>query len=218
MHTHTHTHTLFTHILHTRSLATLILHIHTHTHFLHSFYTDTPKHTFYSHFTRTCNIHFTHLHTRTHFLHQFYTHKPTHTPTKQIANVLYFTSSEKNICVRWNFGWKEKTAKWEWNTWKKLKIYFGRILRTLRITTLNECHHAECHLCWVSQISPSCWVILCRVSLCWMSWRPFCGPNSPSVCTFECDAFRTQRYVNCGPGDLFKTLYYLPNQWIGPIS
>ncbi len=48
--------------------------------------------------------------------------------------------------------------------------------------------YAECHLCWVSQISPLCWVSLCSVSLCWvllcwmslrwvslcwMSWRLF---------------------------------------------
>jgi len=40
-----------------------------------------------------------------------------------------------------------------------------------------ECCYAECRLCWVSQISPLCWVSLCcnhyAESLCWMSWRLF---------------------------------------------
>ncbi len=35
-----------------------------------------------------------------------------------------------------------------------------------------ECH-AKCHLCWVSQISPLCWVSLYWMSLCWVSWRRF---------------------------------------------
>ncbi len=31
---------------------------------------------------------------------------------------------------------------------------------------------AECHSCWLLQISPSCRVSLCWMSLCWVSWRP----------------------------------------------
>jgi hypothetical protein len=30
-----------------------------------------------------------------------------------------------------------------------------------------------CHLCWVSHISDLCWVSLCLMSLCWVSWRQF---------------------------------------------
>ncbi len=37
--------------------------------------------------------------------------------------------------------------------------------------------YADCHLWWVSQITPLCWVSLCWMSLfwaslCWVSWHP----------------------------------------------
>ncbi len=31
--------------------------------------------------------------------------------------------------------------------------------------------NAECHLCWLLQIIPLCWMSLCWVSICWVSWR-----------------------------------------------
>jgi hypothetical protein len=45
--------------------------------------------------------------------------------------------------------------------------YFASIT-TVSIMTFNansECCYAKCHFCWVSQLSPLCWV-----SLCWMSF------------------------------------------------
>jgi hypothetical protein len=45
--------------------------------------------------------------------------------------------------------------------------------RDARHNDIHNCYaerhlYSECHLRWVSQISPLCWA-----SLCWVSWRPF---------------------------------------------
>ncbi len=37
------------------------------------------------------------------------------------------------------------------------------------ITLDTECCYAECSLCWVSPVSPFCWVSLCWMSSCWVS-------------------------------------------------
>ncbi len=50
------------------------------------------------------------------------------------------------------------------------------------------CHYTECHLCWMRQISPSFWVSLWCVSLCWVSMLSVyaeCGKYAlPSECHY----------------------------------
>ncbi len=42
----------------------------------------------------------------------------------------------------------------------------------MKLCIIAEHCYAECRLCWVSHISPLCWVSLCGMSLCWVS---LCG-------------------------------------------
>ncbi len=79
--------------------------------------------------------------------------------------------------------------------------------------------YAECHLCWVSQISPLCWVSLCWVSLCWMSWHPFLGlflddfrqvkngEWNPSLRMIVRLSLETSRILPRGISDRTKRLY-----------
>ncbi len=52
-----------------------------------------------------------------------------------------------------------------------------RTLDTAKLSVIyGVCRYAECHSCWVSQISSLCrvslcWMSLCWMSLCWVSWR-----------------------------------------------
>ncbi len=62
------------------------------------------------------------------------------------------------------------------DTQHNIKVIATLSIVTIKCIVLNVIY-VECHLNWVSKISPlcwvsSCWVSLCWVPLCWMSWRP----------------------------------------------
>jgi hypothetical protein len=89
-----------------------------------------------------------------------------------------------------------------------------------------RCNCDNCHVCWVSQISPFSWVSLCWASLCWMSWRPATASgtgrekdeNKLNFIKFEiisfvylwkCEAFHAFRAkINC-PKDIYPTYCFV---------
>jgi hypothetical protein len=49
---------------------------------------------------------------------------------------------------------------------------------------MADCCYVECHLCWVLQSRPICWVSLCWLLLCWVSlWSSILITHSRAVST-----------------------------------
>ncbi len=78
--------------------------------------------------------------------------------------------------------------------------HYDKWITTHSITALYiECHYAECHSCWVSQISPWCWV-----SLCWMSWHPGKSLKCPNLSQYYQTEQNLGRIFNSRFGCSFK--------------